>query len=139
LINNNSPGAKSGKREIQLVNGHKLLPVTPLLHCAQAYIVMVKDPVTQPRTWDFTVNCISPALNNLYRTPGSKFGSQTQIMYQQLLASQKSVKQINIISLPTVKCKPFQAQVFLLMRHTEKSSQVVMNTEECKSPKNFSL
>jgi len=73
INNNNSPGAKSGKLEIQPVNGHKTLPETPLLHCALAYIVMVKDPVTQPRTWDFTVNCISPALNNLYRTLGSKF------------------------------------------------------------------
>jgi len=70
---NNSPGAKSGKLEIQPVNGHKILPETPLSHCALAYIVMVKDPVTQPRTWVFTGNCIPPALNNLYRMPGSKF------------------------------------------------------------------
>jgi hypothetical protein len=130
LINNNSSGANSGKLVIQPVNGHKTLPETPLLHCALAYIVMVKDPVTQPRT--FTANCISPALHNLYRMPGQSFGSQTQIMNQQFLASQKSVKLINIISLLTVKCKPFQAEVFLLMRHTEKSSQVI-------SPNYFSL
>jgi hypothetical protein len=76
------------------------------------------------------VNCISPALNNLYRTPGSKFSSQTQIMDKQFLANQKYMKQINIISLLTVKCKPFQAEVFLLMRHTKKSPQVVINNEE---------
>lgn len=121
INNNNSPGAKSGKLEIQPVKGHKTLPENPLLHCALDYIAIVKDPVTWPRTWDFTVNCISLALNNLYRMPGSKLGSQTKIMNQQFLASQKSVKQIKIISLLTVKCQPFQTKVFLLMRHTEKS------------------
>jgi hypothetical protein len=118
--NNNSPGTKSGKWEIQPVKGHKTLPETPLSHCALAYIVTMKDPVTWPRSWDFPVNCISLAMNNLYRMSGSKFGSQTQIM-KQFCESQKSKKQINIIPLLAVKCKPFQAEVFLLMRHTEKS------------------
>jgi len=107
INNNNSPGAKSGKLEIQPVNGHKTLPETPLLHCALAYIVMVKDPVTQPRTWDFTVNCISPALNNLYRTLGSKFWlSNTN--YEPAIPCKLEVSETNqLISLLTVKCKPF--------------------------------
>lgn len=130
INNNNSPGAKSGKLEIQPVNGHKTLPETPLLHCALAYIVMVKDPVTQPKTWDFTVNCIPPALNNLYRKPGSKF-RLSNTNYEPTIPCKLEVSETNQYNLTSdCKMQAFSSRGIMLMRHTEKSSQVVRNTEE---------
>jgi len=103
INNNNSPGATSGKLEIQPVNGQKTLPETPLSHCALAYIVMVKDTIIKPRTWVFTVNCIPPALNNLYRMSVSKFWlSNTN--YEPTIPCKSEISETNQYNL-TSDCK----------------------------------
>ena len=130
INNNNSPGAKSEKLEIQPVNGHKTLPETSPLHCALAYIVMVKNPVTRPRTWDFTVNCISPALNNLYSMPGSQF-RLSNTNYEPTIPCKSEVSETNQYKL-TFDCnmQAFSSWGISAREAYRKSSHVVRNTEE---------